>query len=126
MRFSRTRLSDVLHRWYSASRTPRPVGSWRDDGFLEVDQPEPSPLPKVRPHDLRRTFCSLLLAIGDNPRRVMTQAGHKTANLTLSIYAQEMDREDGESERLAALVNGDGEWRAIGTREHVGVEANRV
>jgi len=53
----------------------------------------------------------------------MTQAGHKTANLTLSMYAQEMDREDGESERLAALVNGGGgEWRAIGTRQHVSVE----
>jgi hypothetical protein len=41
MRFSRTRLSDVLDRWHSASRAPRPVGSWRDDGSLEVDQPEP-------------------------------------------------------------------------------------
>jgi integrase len=85
------------------------------------------PLPKVRPHDLRRTFCSLLFAIGDNPRRVMTQAGHKTANLTLSMYAQEMDRQPGESERLAALVNGGGgEWRAIGAREHVSVQAGRA
>src|SRR5437763_13747532 len=41
MRFSRTRLSDVLHRRHSASRSPRPVGSWRDDGSVEVDQPEP-------------------------------------------------------------------------------------
>ena len=32
--------------------------------------------------------------------------GHTTANLTLSIYARQMDRRDGEPERLKALVQG--------------------
>ena len=62
---------------------------------------------RLTPHSLRRTFASLLFAIGDDPRRVMTQMGHTTANLTLSIYAQEMAREDGGPERLRALVNGE-------------------
>ena len=41
MRFSRTRLSDVLRRRHSASLAPRPVGPWRDDNSTEVDQPHP-------------------------------------------------------------------------------------
>jgi hypothetical protein len=36
----------------------------------------------------------------------MAQMGHTTANLTLGIYAREMDRRDGEPERLRALVQG--------------------
>jgi hypothetical protein len=83
----------------------------------------------LSPHGLRRTFASLLFAIGDNPRRAMTQMGHTTANLTLSSYAQEMAREDGEPEWLRALVSGEewapepgphpapaSDWHPIGTR----------
>jgi len=36
----------------------------------------------------------------------MGQMGHTTPNLTLSIYARQMDRRDGEPERLASLVQG--------------------
>jgi len=36
----------------------------------------------------------------------MGQMGHTTPNLTLSIYARQMDRRDGEPERLKALVQG--------------------
>ena len=39
LRFSRTRLLDVLHRGHSAARTPRSVGSWRDDGPLRLINP---------------------------------------------------------------------------------------
>jgi hypothetical protein len=50
----------------------------------------------------------------------MGQMGHATPRLALSIYAREMDRRDGEPERLRALVNGrdvpaeDGVWAAYG------------
>src|SRR4051794_41845997 len=40
MRFSRTRLADVLHRRHSASPVPRLMGARRDDDSVEVDQPE--------------------------------------------------------------------------------------
>jgi integrase len=40
----------------------------------------------------------------------MAQMGHTSANLTLSIYARQMDRRDGEAERLRALV----EIRGVG------------
>jgi integrase len=61
---------------------------------------------KLTPHSLRRTFASLLFAVGEAPPYVMAQMGHTTANLTLTLYARHMDRRDGERERLEALVNG--------------------
>ena len=36
----------------------------------------------------------------------MGQMGHTTQALTLAIYAREMDRRDGEPDRLRALVQG--------------------
>jgi integrase len=69
-------------------------------------------LPKnLTPHSLRRTFASLLFAIGEAPPYVMAQMGHTTPDLTLSIYARQMDRRDGEPERLKALVEGR-DWTA--------------
>jgi integrase len=63
------------------------------------------PLPDgLTPHSLRRTFASILFAVGEAPPYVMAQMGHTSANLTLSVYARQMDRRDGEPERLRALV----------------------
>jgi integrase len=65
------------------------------------------PLPAgLTPHSLRRTFASLLYALGEAPPYVMRQMGHTTPHLALAIYAREMDRRDGEPERLRALVEG--------------------
>ena len=36
----------------------------------------------------------------------MAQMGHTSANLTLSVYARQMLRRDGEPERLQVLVAG--------------------
>ncbi len=60
----------------------------------------------LTPHSLRRTFASLLFAVGEAPPYVMRQMGHTQPTMTLGIYAREMDRRDGEPERLRALVNG--------------------
>jgi integrase len=48
---------------------------------------------KVTPHTLRRTFASLALAAGRDPRWVMAQLGHADARLTLNVYAQVMQRQ---------------------------------
>jgi integrase len=81
------------------------------DKQLAKDDAEPLPN-RLTPHSLRRTFASLLFAIGETPPYVMAQMGHTTANLTLAIYARQMDRRDGEPERLRALVEGR-EWAAM-------------
>ena len=65
------------------------------------------PLPPLTPHVLRRTFASLLYAIGETPPVVMAELGHTDPDLALSIYAPAMRRDDAENERLRALVNGD-------------------
>ncbi len=42
------------------------------------------------PHSLRRTFASLLFALGESLPYVMAQMGHTTPNLTLAIYARRL------------------------------------
>ena len=79
----------------------------------------------ITPHSLRRTFASILFAIGEPPPYVMAQLGHTTAELTLSLYARQMDRRDGEPERLKALVEGRNlpEFRLSNGREAAASEA---
>jgi integrase len=72
------------------------------------------PLPALTPHSLRRTFCSLLFALGEPHPVVMREMGHTDAKLTLNVYAEVMDRDEKENERLRALVNGES-WRRLGT-----------
>jgi integrase len=68
---------------------------------------ENDPLPeRLTPHSLRRTFASVLVALGEDPAYVMAQLGHTDPALTLRIYAREMARRDGRRERLKALVEG--------------------
>ncbi len=77
------------------------------------------PLPEgLTPHSLRRTFASLLFAIGETPPYVMAQMGHTTPNLTLAIYARQMNRRDGEAERLKALIEGR-DWAATGSSSDI-------
>jgi integrase len=68
----------------------------------------------LTPHSLRRTFISLLLALGEEVPYVMRQVGHTDPKVTLSIYAQVMFRGEGERERLRALVEGS-HWALLGT-----------
>jgi integrase len=85
------------------------------------------PIPTaITPHSLLRMFASILFAVGESPPYVMAQMGHTTAELTLAIYARQMDRRDGEPERLRALVEGrdttefrlsDGRAAAVKVRE---------
>jgi len=78
---------------------------------------EPIPV-ALTPHSLRRTFASLLFAIGETPPYVMAQMGHTTAELTLAVYARQMARRDGEPARLKALVEG-ADWTLTDTNGDV-------
>jgi integrase len=57
-------------------------------------------------HSLRRTFASVLYALGESPAVVMAEMGHADPALALRIYVQAMRRDEGETERLRALVEG--------------------
>lgn len=57
---------------------------------------ELTPLPeKVTPRSLRRTFASILYAIGEDPGVVMDEMGHTDPALALRVYRQSMRREGG-------------------------------
>ncbi len=72
-----------------------------------LSQTGSGPMPdRLTPHSLRRTYASLLVALGRDPRFVMGQLGHTDPALTLRVYAREVAREDGERDRLRALVEG--------------------
>ena len=76
---------------------------------------ESTPLPeRLTPHSLRRTFASLLFALGRTAPEVMDQFGHTDPKLTLRIYARAMRRDAGDSERLRALA-GAVDWAQTGT-----------
>lgn len=65
------------------------------------------PLPEgLTHHALRRTFASVLYALGRDPGTVMDEMGHADEGLALRIYRQAMRRGEDEKERLRALVNG--------------------
>lgn len=67
-----------------------------------------APLPEgLTPHSLRRTFASMLYAIGEPPPVVMAEMGHTHPGLALRIYAQAMRRDEAENEQLRALVGSD-------------------
>lgn len=59
---------------------------------------------RVTPHTLRRTFASLALAAGRDPRLVMGQIGHTDARLTLGVYAQVMQRQHVDSGLIWRLM----------------------
>jgi integrase len=65
------------------------------------------PLPaKLTPHSLRRTFCSLLYALGEDPGVVMDEMGHTDPALALRVYRQAMRRGEDEKAAMRALVEG--------------------
>jgi len=72
---------------------------------LEADGLPPLP-GKLTPHSLRRTFCSLLYALGEDPGTVMDEMGHTDPALALRVYRQAMRRGADEKAKLAELVDG--------------------
>jgi integrase len=65
------------------------------------------PLPAhLTPHSLRRTYASLMFALGRPAPVVMEQLGHTDARLTLRVYARAMRQSPEERDSLKALVEG--------------------
>jgi len=66
-------------------------------------------LRKIRFHDLRHSFASLMLANGEDIVRVSRLLGHSSPVVTLGVYSHLLPREHYRStDRLAKLVYGDG------------------
>ena len=68
----------------------------------------PSGIPKLRFHDLRHTFASLLIAEGANVVFVSRQLGHASPDITLRVYAHLFDRVEHAASTRDALEAGFG------------------
>lgn len=106
------RMSDDNFR----SRVLRATVKRANENLERADLP---PLPdKLTPHSLRRTFCSLLYALGEDPGTVMDEMGHTDPALALRVYRQSMRRGEDEKAQMRALVEG-GVWANMGERSEV-------
>ncbi len=86
-------------------RVLRPAIGLADEQLAEGGQ---APLPAgLTPHSLRRTFASVLYAIGSTPPVVMAEMGHTDPKLALAIYARAMRHDEGQIAALRALVEGE-------------------
>lgn len=73
-------------------------------------------LRKIRFHDLRHTFASLLIANGEDIVRVSRLLGHASPTITLKIYSHMLPKEHyGSADRLTELVFGGDSARANST-----------
>ena len=68
-------------------------------------------LPKIRFHDLRHTYASLLIDQGENIKYIQNQLGHSTPTVTLNVYAHLMKPVNQEAacrlEKQVFEINGD-------------------
>jgi len=78
------------------------------------------PLPRITPHSLRHTWCSVMFAIGEPLPNVLADGGWADPSLPLRIYAHSMRRDPDENARLKAPVEGN-EMAPIGTGDRLRV-----
>lgn len=84
--FGRTETSPFAH-WALLERATR---RWEDQGFERVTL-----------HDARHTFASLLIAAGEDPKRIQSYMGHSSITVTFDRYGHLMPGSETESaERL--------------------------
>ena len=69
---------------------------------------EAAELPRIRFHDLRHTYASLLIEQGENIKYIQTQLGHSNPTVTWNVYAHLMKPTNQESAcRLENTVFGE-------------------
>jgi hypothetical protein len=93
-----------------ARRTPfcLPIPSWGARGHERLEEARQAP-PRLSPHALRRTFASVMFALGEPIPVVMADGGWADPKVALTVYAHAMrrdDAEDAEDAALRALVEG--------------------
>ena len=65
-------------------------------------------MPYVKLHDARHTFASLLIAAGEDPKRIQSYLGHASITVTFDIYGHLLPGSERESaERIEAFLKRD-------------------
>lgn len=69
---------------------------------------EKAKIPRIRFHDLRHTFASILIDLGENPKYIQHQMGHSSIKITLDIYGHLMnDVNEEAASRLGEAIFGE-------------------
>jgi integrase len=77
-------------------------------------------LPKIRFHDLRHTFASLLIEQGQNIKYIQKQLGHSKPSVTMDIYAHLMNEENpAAAKKLEAAIFQSGSKQVAGQGKNV-------
>jgi integrase len=64
-------------------------------------------LPQMRVHDMRHTFATLMLELGESPKEVQTMLGHSRVAITLDIYSHvSLELEKRAAAKLNAVLLG--------------------
>ncbi len=64
-------------------------------------------LPRLRFHDTRHTFATLMLELGESPKTVQTMLGHSRVAITLDIYSHvSLELEKKAAAKLNAAFTG--------------------
>ena len=85
----------------------RILGKAREAADEALIAAELSPLPeRLTQHSMRHTHISLRVALGHDLATISRDAGHADINVTFRIYTHVMSLEDGDRDRLRALLEG--------------------
>jgi hypothetical protein len=99
---------------HSASRSPRPVGSWRDDGCVEGDQPEA--VRRLVGHGLPPVSPTALVALGHEPREAVERVEVDVVELSGGVFVAEVARLTAQEavDVPHDVVNGDQQPASVG------------
>jgi integrase len=66
---------------------------------------------KIRFHDLRHTYASIMIEQGENIKYIQTQLGHSSPTVTLNVYAHLMKPTNQDAVcRLEKTIFGNGDF----------------
>lgn len=89
--------------------------SSREDGWLRVALRRAGIAKRITLHDLRHTAASLMVASGANVKAVQRQLGHKSAAMTLDVYADLFDDDlEALSVRMGEMIDESGCGQNVG------------
>ena len=96
----------VTGKQQSPSNVRRMMRNVVDRANERLQEAGEAPLPRLSPHSLRRTFASVMFALGESIPVVMADGGWADSKTPLNVYAHAMRRNEGENAALRALVEG--------------------
>jgi integrase len=85
---------------------------------------EASKCPRIRFHDLRHTYASLLIEQGENIKYISSQLGHSNPTTTLNVYAHLLKQDNQEAVCKLEKTIFEGTGHNLVTKEEKGLTAS--